>query len=272
MAKPLVALIQGGMAAIVITGASMGIGRELAVAWAKRGRTLVLSARSKEGLSAVADEVEQHGGRARLVPGDVTDSAYRTKLIEQADGEGGIGVLINNAGRGYYASIPSIEADALRELFELNVFAPLALTQLALPSLRRTKGTVVMLSSVAGVVAAPRYGAYAASKFALEGLSMAMRAELAQDGVRVVVVRPGPVDTPFRQNAVRGKAEPGYTRPDPKAQSAQDVAERCVRAVERGSPIDETSSFVRLASAVSRFSPPILRLALRRMAGQPPPA
>jgi short-subunit dehydrogenase len=164
-----------------------------------------------------------------------------------------------------------IELEALRSLLELNVVAPLALAQLALPHLVQRRGTVVMLSSVAGIVAAPRYAAYSASKFALEGISMAMRAELAKDGVRVLVVRPGPVDTPFRANADRGADEAGYTRPDPKAQSAEEVARRTLRAVQRGRPIDETSLFVRFTSAVARHTPFALRRALERMADRPPP-
>ncbi len=257
------------MATIVLTGASMGIGRALALAWARRGETLVLSARSERELEDVASEVKTLGGRAISVPGDVTDAAYRRTLIERAaQATGGIDVLVNNAGRGYYASFEEIELDAMRGLFELNVFAPLELSQLARPHLERSRGTIVMLSSVAGVVAAPRYAAYSASKFALEAMSMSMRSELHDRGVSVVVVRPGPVATPFRANAQRGESG-GYTKPDPKAQSAEAVAERVLRAVQRGSDVDETSAFVKLASVVSRHAPPAMRFALARMAKRP---
>jgi short-subunit dehydrogenase len=259
------------MTTVLITGASTGIGRALALAWAARGATVVLSARSVDALREVAREVERGGGRAIVLEGDVTDEAYRRKLVEQTIAlGGGIDVLVNNAGRGYYASIPKIELGALRALFELNVFAPLELSQLALPHLERSRGVIVMVSSVAGIVAAPRYGAYAASKFALEAMSMSMRAELAGAGVRVLVVRPGPVDTPFRANAARGDGESGYRRPDPKSQSATDVAARTLRAIDREAPVDETSPFVRFTSAVSRYSPAVMRFALGRMAAKPP--
>jgi short-subunit dehydrogenase len=258
------------MTTVIITGASTGIGRALALEWAGRGATLILSARRKDALDGVARQVEATGGRAIVFPGDVTDHSYRRALIARADDVGGgFDVLVNNAGRGYYASIDKISLPEMRALFELNVFAPLELTQLAIPELSRKKGTVVLVSSVAGFVAAPRYGAYAASKFALEALGMSMRAELASRGVRVVVVRPGPVDTPFRANASRGAGEAGYTKPDPNAQSAEAVAKRTVRAVERGRPVDETSPFVRFASVVSRWSPGAMRIALRRMADKP---
>jgi len=266
-------MLVGVMTTVLITGASMGIGRALALAWAERGATVVLSARSPDALASVADEVAARGGKAVVVAGDVTDASYRRELVEQAARQpGGLDVLVNNAGRGYYASILKIDVAEMRTLFELNVFAPLELAQLAAPHLERARGTVVMMSSVAGVVAAPRYGAYSASKFALEAIAMAMRAELEALGIHVVVIRPGPVDTPFRANASRGVGEVGYNKPDPKAQSAQEVAARTLRAVDRRRPIDETSNFVRLTSAASRWSPAGLRIALRRMASKTPQA
>jgi short-subunit dehydrogenase len=246
---------------VLLTGASMGIGRALALAWGARGDRVVLSARSADKLAEVAREVEAAGGQAVVVPGDVTDEAHRTALVEAA---GEIDVLVNNAGRGFYAPALKIDLDEMRALFELNVVAPLRLVQLAVP--RMNEGTIVMLSSVAGVVAAPRYGAYAASKFALEALSMAMRSELAERNVRVVVVRPGPVATPFRANATRAPGEPGYHAPDPNAQSAETIARLTLRAVDRERSVVETSLFVRGASAAIRLVPPLTRIALRRMA------
>lgn len=253
---------------VVVTGASTGIGRALALAWAREKATVVLSARGKDALEGVAREVLERGGKAVVVPGDVTTEGDRVALVARAAeaGGGAIDVLVNNAGRGFYARALDVDVDGMRALFELNVFAPLRLVQLAAPHLQRAKGTVVMMSSVAGVVAAPRYAAYAASKFALEGMSMAMRSELAASGVAVVVVRPGPVDTPFRANAERAPGETGYDAPDPNAQSAEDVARITLRAVKRRSAVIETSAFVRFTSAASRLAPAPLRIALRRMA------
>jgi short-subunit dehydrogenase len=255
---------------VLVTGASMGIGRALALRWAKDGATVVLAARSEEALGEVAREVEAAGGSAVVVPGDVTDAGYRERLVERAlAATGSLDVLVNNAGRGFRARTMAIDLDEMRRLFELNVIAPLHLAQLAAPHLEATRGTIVMLSSVAGVVAAPRYGAYSASKFALEALAMAMRSELASRGVRVVVIRPGPVATPFRANAHRAAGEAGYDTPDPKAQSAEEIARQTVRAVARGTAVVETSGFVRLASSASRLAPAALRIALRRMADRP---
>jgi short-subunit dehydrogenase len=257
------------MTTVIITGASMGIGRALALAWADEKATVVLSARGRDALDAVASEVAARGARAVVVPGDVTDEAHRAELVRQAVEHGGVDVLVNNAGRGFYAPALQIDVAKMRELFELNVIAPLRLVQLAAPHLERARGTVVMMSSVAGVVAAPRYAAYAASKFALEAIAMSLRSELATAGVRVVVIRPGPVDTPFRAHATRAEGLAGYDAPDPNAQPAETVAKKTVRAVLRGTAVVETSNFVRVASATSRFAPAVLRRALRRMASKP---
>lgn len=244
---------------VVVTGASHGIGAALARAWARRGATLVLSSRDAGALSDVAREVERAGGRAVVQPGDVTREDDRARIVEVARSTGRLDVLVNNAGRGYYGSVASIGAVDLEALFALNVVAPLRLAQLALDPLTRSGGTVVMISSVAGVVAAPRMGAYAASKFALEALSMSLRAELVGTGVRVCVVRPGPVDTGFRRNAVTTDGHAGVRPPGARVQLPDDVAEQVVGAVERGVAVVETTGFVRVASAAARMVPSAMR-------------
>jgi short-subunit dehydrogenase len=255
------------MATVIVTGASMGIGRALALAWAERKDTVVLSARHRDALDGVASEIRAMGARAFVVAGDITLEDDRRELVERTIAlTGSIDVLVNNAGRGFLAPTMKIDVGQMRDLFELNVFAPLRLAQLAAPHLERSRGTVVMMSSIAGVVAAPRYGAYAASKFALEALSMAMRSELAASKVRVVVIRPGPVATPFRVNAVRAEGESYEAPVDPKAQTAETIAALTLRAVDRAKPIVETSAYVRFASTASRLAPPFVRVALRRMA------
>jgi short-subunit dehydrogenase len=174
----------------------------------------------------------------------------------------------SHRGRGHYGSIARIDAGELEALFALNVVAPLRLAQLALDPLTRSGGTIVMMSSVAGVVASPRAGAYAASKFALEAISMSLRAELVGTGVRVVVVRPGPVDTPFREHAVTTDGRAGVRPRGAEVQSPDDVADQTLRAVDRGDPVVETTSFVRLASAAARLAPSAMRWISAAMAAK----
>ncbi|MEI7894038.1 MAG: SDR family NAD(P)-dependent oxidoreductase [Myxococcales bacterium] len=259
---------------VLITGASSGIGRALAVGWARRGAITVLTGRHVEALDAVVGEVRGVGGEVFCEAGDMTCEADRVRIVARALAPTGrLDVLVNNAGRGYYGSARTIVPADLEGLFALNTVAPLRLTQLALEGLGQAAeasghATVVMISSVTGVVAAPRLGAYAASKFALEALSAALRAEIAASGIRVLVVRPGPVDTPFRARATTTDGQPGVRPPGARVQSADEVAELVIRAVVRGDAVLETSAFVKAASFASRLMPSALRWVTRRMAGR----
>ncbi len=252
---------------VVVTGASSGIGRAIALSFAARGDRLVLSGRNEVELAKVAHDVESHGGTALAVPSDVTKEDDRKRLVDRAT-EGGrpIDVLVNNAGRGYYGHLMKVDLAELESIFALNVVAPLRLTQLAHPALAKARGVVVMMSSIAGVVAAPKLGAYAASKFALEALSTSLRAEVAKDGIRVCVIRPGPVDTPFRANSVVTEVEAGVRPKGAKVQTADDIARITMRAIDRNRAVVETSAFVRFSSFAARVTPPLLRFALTRMA------
>jgi short-subunit dehydrogenase len=255
------------MSVVVITGASSGIGRALALEWAKRKACVILSARNEVALASVAKEVRAAGGEAIVEAGDVTDDAHRVRLIERAVSEkGALDVLVNNAGRGYYARVRDCDMTELEDLFALNVIAPIRLAQLAMDHLATTRGTIVMMSSVAGVVAVPKLGAYAASKFALEAASMSLRSELAASGVRVCVVRPGPVDTPFRDNSVARNVEAGVRPAGSKIQTPDVVAKQTVRAVERGCAVVETTMFVKGASFLGRHAPGVFRRVGARMA------
>jgi short-subunit dehydrogenase len=252
---------------VVITGASSGIGRALAIEWAKGGASVVLSGRNRSALENVANAVRAAGGEAIALPGDITDEEQRRQLVERALHEKGrIDVLVNNAGRGFYAKVVDIDVSEMEKLFALNVIAPIRLAQLALEPLMRSQGSIVMISSVAGVVAAPHLGAYAASKFALEALSIALRAELRQSGVRVHVIRPGPVATAFRENSVAVGVPAGVRPAGSTLQTPELIAKKTVQAVEKNRAVVETSMFVRLASFASRVTPPVFRVVVARMA------
>lgn len=254
---------------VVITGASMGIGKALAMRWAKEGARMVISARDRVELEKVAREATSAGGACVAEAGDVTKEEDRVRLIDRAKSEfGRIDVLVNNAGRGYYAASTDIDVNALADLFALNVVAPLRLAQLAMDSLKESRGMIVMMSSIAGVAAVPNMGAYAATKFALEAIAMSMRGELAESGVGILVVRPGPVDTPFRENSITTNAEAGVRPKGSRVQTPEAVADMTVRAVRSRSSVVETSLFVNVGSFASRVVPPIFRLVNQRMAAK----
>lgn len=254
---------------VVITGASTGIGRALALAWTERAARLVLNARSVAALEEIAANCRLHGADAIVVPGDVTQPAVQEALISGATAQfGAIDVLVNNAGVGLYGAVEAISPAMLREVFELNVIAPMVLTQRALPALEASHGTVVMMSSIAGLVAMPRSGGYAATKFALEALSLALRAELTASArnVNVCVIRPGVTATPFTENA---RVAEGATRSPVKGvpeMSAEEVARATLRAVDRGDAEVDLTLAARAIGTLSRLSRPALRAVLTRMA------
>ncbi len=184
---------------IWITGASSGIGFAAAELLAKRGWRIAASSRNKERLAELAK-------RSKLIhpyPLDVANAIERKEVFKKIRSDlGPIDILVNNAGFGLRGAIEEMEADQTRLLFDVNVFAPLALTRLVLPEMRaRREGRIIMVSSLVGRVAFPLSGVYSATKFALEGLSDSLRMEVAPWGIKVVIIEPGPIATRFGATA-----------------------------------------------------------------------
>jgi NAD(P)-dependent dehydrogenase (short-subunit alcohol dehydrogenase family) len=188
-----------------ITGASSGFGRAIAEAALERGDSVVAAARSTDSLVDLGPE-----DRVFVVPLDVTDATQREAAVAKALEEfGRIDVLVNNAGRTQVGAVEETTDEELRALFDLHFFAPAALTRAVLPSMRRQgSGTIVQMSSVGGQVTAPGFGAYCATKFALEGLTETLRDEVAGFGIHTLIVEPGAFRTGlFRPGAAYESAE-----------------------------------------------------------------
>jgi short-subunit dehydrogenase len=210
---------------IIITGASDGIGARLASALRKRGARLTLAARSDAKLRSVA------GPADLVVPGDLTEESARNAVIARTvERWGKIDVLINNAGRGSYYSATTTPLSEARAVFELNFFTPFSLAQMAAPYLRQSRGAIVNVSSIAGQISLPWLPVYSASKFALAAITSAQRTELRRDGVNVMGVFPGYVDTDFQSHAA------GPLPPDRVVQGKRFAvsAERCAEAIVDG--------------------------------------
>jgi len=239
---------------VLVTGASRGIGAALARQFAAKGARLALVARDETALETLSSEL---GGVAEVVCADLSVEADRIRAMDEARAKlGPIDVLVNNAGRGLYGSVETLEPEQLRSTFELNVVAPTHLCALLLPSMRERKtGTIVMVSSVLGARAVPMSGGYCASKFALEALCQSLRAELVDSGVHVLVVRPGRTESSFREAAQSTGFRPNDTM---QPMSAAKVAEASVRAVERGATRVNFTSAGRAMMAAERVSPAIV--------------
>src|SRR5436190_7633880 len=188
----------------LITGASSGFGLAIAQAALGRGDTVVATSR---GVDAIPRE---KGERIALLPLDVTDADQRKAAVEAAiERFGRIDVLVNNAGRTQVGAVEETTDEELRDLFELHFFAPAALTRAVLAQMRKQGGgAIVQMSSVGGQVTAAGFGAYSATKFALEGLSETLQAEVAPFGIRTLIVEPGAFRTGlFRPGAAYESAE-----------------------------------------------------------------
>ncbi len=204
------------MPVAVITGGSRGFGRALAIDLAKDGWSVVVDGRDPGPLADVADRLGDLGAPATVVAGDVTSPAHRHELVGAARQFGSLDLLVNNASTLGPSPLPTLEhyplAD-LRDVFEVNVVAPLALVQDALPDLRRARGTVVSLSSDAAVEGYEGWGGYGSSKAASDHLHRTLAAE--QPGLRVFEFDPGDMRTAMHQAAFPG--EDISDRPGPES-------------------------------------------------------
>jgi len=182
---------------VLITGCSSGIGRATAQRLASSGLLVYASARRSESLA----ELERAGCRTLAL--DVTDDESARAAVQAIEAEhGSVGALVNNAGFAISGAIEAVSLDDVRREFETNVFGYLRMAQLVLPGMRSAgRGRIVNLSSVAGRVTMPGAGPYAATKYAIEALSDAMRFETRGFGVHVIVIEPGPIRSAFTSTA-----------------------------------------------------------------------
>jgi short-subunit dehydrogenase len=188
---------------VLITGATDGLGRAAALLLAEKGYRVFAAGRSAEKRA----ELDRLAGTKKLsletVELDVCDDSSVSRAVQQIlEKAGNIDVLINNAGVGLMAVAEELKLDDLRRLYETNIFGLLRVTQAVLPHMRgRKSGRILMLSSVAGILTPPTYGAYSSSKHAVEALSNALRLELYPFNVEVILIEPGYIMTNFQQTA-----------------------------------------------------------------------
>ena len=193
-------MLQGKVA--LVTGASQGLGRALALAYAKEGASLVVNSRSEEGIRPVAGEVEGLGAEVLAVAADVSRGEDARRLVEEAVGRfGGIDVLVNNAGLlGPRVAIEEYPEEEWRRVIDANLTGPYLVSKAAIPHLREGASIINVVSGVS-VEGRAEWGAYSVSKFGVEGLSQILAAELEGRGVRSNAVDPGGMRTDMRAAA-----------------------------------------------------------------------
>ena len=193
----------------LVTGASSGIGRATALAFAGAGARVGLVARREERLAELVSEIEGTGGVAQAIPGDVRSEDDCRRAIDSVTSSwGGLDVLVNAAGVIVFGTIETTTRDAWQDMFEINVTSVFRLTQLALPHLIPRKGNIVVVSSVNGLRSFPGVLAYCASKSAVDQLTRCAALELAPKGIRINAVNPGVVRTELHRQG--GLAEEAY--------------------------------------------------------------
>jgi short-subunit dehydrogenase len=218
----------------LVTGAASGIGRELARQLAAEQVAVVVNARRADRLADLVAEIESQGGRAAALAGDITDEATRRELLDLAIRRfGRFDFLLNNAGIGAMGPFADAAPDRLRRIMDVNFFAPVELIRQAIPLLQESdRAMIVNIGSVLGHCAVGLKSEYCASKFALHGFSDALRIELAQTRIDVLLVSPSTTDSPFFDAAIEDST--GINWKGGRATPPDVVARKTLVAMRRG--------------------------------------
>jgi NAD(P)-dependent dehydrogenase (short-subunit alcohol dehydrogenase family) len=201
---------------VLVTGGSSGIGKATALRLAGLGARVAVASRNKAALDEVAAEAKQRGAEGLAVPTDVTDPDQCRQAVDATvERFGRLDALICSAGLSMRTYLEGSDLAAMERVVRVNFFGTLYATYFAIPHVKRTRGSLVALSSLTGKRGVPSYAVYGASKFAVQGLYEALRIELGRDGVHVGVVSPGFVDTPLRDRVIGPDGQVWQQPPDP---------------------------------------------------------
>ena len=251
---------------MLITGASQGIGRALTLESARQGAKVLATARHVEMLHDLSEESRAGGLAIETLKADVTSADDRRAM---ADGMtrlfGGLDILVNNAGIGATGHFADATEDRLRQIFEVNFFGLAELTRVCLPLLKNgARPAIVNVSSFVAKRGMPGRSEYSASKFAVQGLSEALRAELAVFGIDVIIINPGLTQTNFSTNMLERKSRLKVDHM--RGMTAEQVAHAMLRAIANGKNEVTFTAQGKLFVFVSRFFPRLVdRIAARRV-------
>ena len=258
---------------VVITGASSGIGLALAREFSARGANVVLGARHEDKLAEVVEAIAAHGGKAVYAVTDVSKEDDCRRLVGlAADKFGGIDVLISNAGISMRALFDDVDLDVLRRLMDVNFWGTVYCTKYALPYIQASRGSIVAVSSVAGLHGLPGRTGYSASKFAIHGFLETIRIENLKKGVHVMIASPGFTASNVRFSALTadGSAQGASPREEGKMMSAEEVARRIADGIGRRKRLLLMEFNGRATALIKKFAPRLLdKLYYNHMAKEP---
>lgn len=256
--------------AVLVTGASSGIGEELARQLAQAGAKLTLAARRKELLENLAQRIAAEGKTRPLVMRcDVAqDGDLENAVAETVRQWGKLDAVIANAGFGVVGAMKTLSLGDYRRQFETNVFGVLRTIYAALPEIQKTKGNIAVIGSVTGWTASPGASPYAMSKFAVRALANSITPELRLAGVKVTLISPGFVASNIRRVDNQGKLHDGAKDPIPEwlVMSTEKAARQMLRAIARGKREAIITGHGKALVALERFAPWVLRAAGRKIA------
>ncbi|RAK00459.1 short-subunit dehydrogenase [Larkinella arboricola] len=221
---------------VLITGASSGIGRALAFAFGRQQARIVICARRVESLETVSQELTRSGIENVGIQADVSVEEDVRKLIDATiERYGRLDILINNAGITMRSMVLDMEPDVIRKVMDINFMGTVYATRYALPHILKTRGSIVGISSIAGYRGLPVRSGYSASKFAMNGFLEALRTELLNTGVHVLVACPGFTTSNIRYSALNSEGQvAGETvRDETQMMSAEECADHILKAVKR---------------------------------------
>jgi len=247
----------------VVTGASSGMGRLLALRFARAGARVALVARREAELQQLAGEIERGGGQALVLPCDVAERAQVFAAALEAQRRlGAIDILVNNAGYGHHRRFLEWDLDDMERMLRVNFLGTLYWTKALLPQMvERRSGWIVMMASVAGKLGVPEESAYAASKFAQVGLAEALSYEVEDAGVHVLTVCPGAINTPFFDAEALARMPPVSKR---MMIEPERVIDAIIDALARGKYEITVPRFISLGYLVRVLAPGFMRRNTKR--------
>lgn len=243
---------------VIITGGSSGIGKAIAFAFAKRGARIVISGRKSENLKETEVELKKITSDVLAIQADVSNENDCVRLInETLNRFGSIDILINNAGISMRALFSELDLDVMRKLMDTNFWGTVYCSKYAMKPLLKSKGTIVGISSIAGIKGLPARSGYSASKFAMNGFLESLRIENLKTGLHVLICCPGFTASNIRNTAMAkdGSEQGESPRDEAKMMQPEEVAEALIRAIEKRKRTLLLTSQGKLTHFINKFFP-----------------